>query len=443
VEYQQGGISGIWELCTANDGAFDETEEEFICNFGSPSDDEYTLYFRTLDYLGNETPDGSEPTITFTVDLTNPTLTNTTSQTLSYDTESSTLHFTTNENATCRYATNENTPWNDMTLFQTTGETSHQTPIESLSQGNEYTYSIRCQDEKENESQETFTITIAPKEEDRKVSDSSFQTENETSSTKQRKDKTLYFTKEGITLTGEDSSIANGRIKVYLNNRRIQTIDIDENGNYESEFDIKHGNEGTLKLKYYDQYGTKVKQEEQEIHVDTKKPQWINTLPEELTIERNQRIDFPIQEKDTGIDFYKVRLEPIRGWRKQDESYYYIPETVPNGTYKLYVRTCDKADNCTQENIKLTVIEEESQEGKENTDQSTQQQDSQTPVSQESVQGVETQREETKDTTPKTESEAPNEKFPSFTPEGRQETQETPSQDSCQSIWWNPFTWEC
>ena len=321
-----------------------------------------------------------------------------------------------------------------MTPFQTTGATSHETPIDSLDQGKDYTYSIHCRDQWNNESQQNFTITVAPKEEDRNISDSSFQTENEENSTKQKKDKTLYFTKEGITMEGKDSSLAKGRIKVYFNNRRIKTIDVEENGEYESEFDIKHGKDGTLKLKYYDQYGTRVKTERQEIHVDKKKPKFTTNLPKELTLERDQRIDFPTIEKDTGIDFYKVRLEPVRGWRKQDESFYYIPQAVPNGAYRLYIRTCDKADNCTQENIKLTVIDPKSKEPIEE-NQKTQEQGQQT---QQEVQGVEASN--TKDL---------QEEQNPFTPSGRQSVHNETlsntlhSSNSCQRKWWNPFTWEC
>src|SRR3989344_1578306 len=66
---------------------------------------------------------------------------------LSAGTTQTTLSFSTDENATCKYATSANTAYSSMAnTFSTTGGTSHSTTISGLSNGSSYIYYIRCQD---------------------------------------------------------------------------------------------------------------------------------------------------------------------------------------------------------------------------------------------------------------------------------------------------------
>ncbi|MBE9483407.1 MAG: hypothetical protein IMY74_01085, partial [Bacteroidetes bacterium] len=66
-------------------------------------------------------------------------------------TTSTTLSLSTNENATCRYSTTAGVSYSSMTdTFSTTGGTSHSTTISGLSDGDSYSYCVRCQDDSGN-----------------------------------------------------------------------------------------------------------------------------------------------------------------------------------------------------------------------------------------------------------------------------------------------------
>jgi hypothetical protein len=71
VQYQIDDTGGSWSNCTAIDGAFDEAYESFTCNVGTAlSDGEHTIYVRSTDSNLHTTPSGEEATDTFTIDTT-------------------------------------------------------------------------------------------------------------------------------------------------------------------------------------------------------------------------------------------------------------------------------------------------------------------------------------------------------------------------------------
>lgn len=64
-----------WESCVSNDGQFNETVENFVCNPSSPlNDGQYTVLFRARDDELNVTEPGNEPTLELTVDTVDPLL---------------------------------------------------------------------------------------------------------------------------------------------------------------------------------------------------------------------------------------------------------------------------------------------------------------------------------------------------------------------------------
>jgi hypothetical protein len=84
------------------------------------------------------------------------------SGTLSSGTTQTTLSLTTDENATCRYSTTAGTAYSSMTnTFSTTGNTSHSTTVSGLSDGNTYTYYVRCQDGAGNANTIDFSISFS------------------------------------------------------------------------------------------------------------------------------------------------------------------------------------------------------------------------------------------------------------------------------------------
>ena len=82
--------------------------------------------------------------------------------TLPSGTTSTTLSLTTNENATCRYSTTPGVSYSSMTdTFSTTGGTSHSTTISGLSDGDSYSYCVRCQDDSGNVNTSDYGISFS------------------------------------------------------------------------------------------------------------------------------------------------------------------------------------------------------------------------------------------------------------------------------------------
>ncbi|MEI8103841.1 MAG: Ig-like domain-containing protein [Candidatus Moraniibacteriota bacterium] len=106
---------------------------------------------------------GSPVSITVSNDIVPPVRSNGSPSTnLPAGTTQATLSLITNENATCKYATSAGTAYASMpSTFTTTGGTSHNTVVTGLSNGNSYTYSIRCQDASSNPNTDDYSITFS------------------------------------------------------------------------------------------------------------------------------------------------------------------------------------------------------------------------------------------------------------------------------------------
>jgi hypothetical protein len=77
-------------------------------------------------------------------------------------TTQATLSLSTNEAATCRYATSAGVAWASMVnTFATTGGTTHSTTVSGLSNGNSYTYYVRCRDAATNANPDDFPIAFS------------------------------------------------------------------------------------------------------------------------------------------------------------------------------------------------------------------------------------------------------------------------------------------
>jgi len=77
-------------------------------------------------------------------------------------TTGTTLSLTTNENATCRCSNVAGISYDSMTeTFTTTGSTSHSTTVDGLSDGNSYTYCVRCRDMAGNANTDDFEISFS------------------------------------------------------------------------------------------------------------------------------------------------------------------------------------------------------------------------------------------------------------------------------------------
>ena len=126
----------------------------------APSDEAATTYNHSYDeivvYEGYVPPSGDP-------DTTPPSRSNPSpSGELSAGTTNTNISLTTNESATCRYLTTPNTAYSSMTnTFSTTGSTSHSTPVDGLSDGNSYTYCVRCRDMAGNANTDDFVISFS------------------------------------------------------------------------------------------------------------------------------------------------------------------------------------------------------------------------------------------------------------------------------------------
>jgi hypothetical protein len=82
--------------------------------------------------------------------------------TLAAGTTQTTLSVTTNENATCRYSATANIAYASMAnTFTTTGTTSHSTTVTGLTNGQSYSYYVRCQDTAGNPDTGDYSIAFS------------------------------------------------------------------------------------------------------------------------------------------------------------------------------------------------------------------------------------------------------------------------------------------
>lgn len=111
----------------------------------------------------NETTTSAPLSVTVSNDLTPPVRSaGAPSTSLAAGTTSTSISLTTDENATCKYATSAGTAYASMsTTFGTTGSTSQSTTVSGLSNGNTYSYYVRCQDSFSNPNTDDYTITFS------------------------------------------------------------------------------------------------------------------------------------------------------------------------------------------------------------------------------------------------------------------------------------------
>jgi hypothetical protein len=108
----------------------------------------YTYTVKAVDGEDNESAISAPAQATTFAGDTTPPVVSVTGPTgvLAAGTTSASLTVTTNENATCRYAATSGVAYASMTLMTTTGGTSHSSTISGLSNGNSYTYYVKCRD---------------------------------------------------------------------------------------------------------------------------------------------------------------------------------------------------------------------------------------------------------------------------------------------------------
>lgn len=307
---------------------------------------------------------GGYSTHTFDVsagDNTAPTVTDNTNSKFHTDTIEVTLSLTTDENSTCHYSTNQSDVYAAMTAFTTTGTTAHSALVNNLTPG-DYTYYAICRDGVGNDTNYTLAFEIAQRENETGTSDAKLKIDGNNEALDE--DKKIYFDENEGRLKGQDNTIANGTVKIYKEGKKYATVDVDSDGSWSKKLSFGHDKTYTLKLKFYDQYGTLRDEKEYDAKVDTEKPKFTDSFPQTLTIQKDDKINFESTD-DTGVDYYKIRIldnqgHIVRAWRKQTKSFYLIPENVLNQADTIVVRAYDKAGNYAEEKTHLNIGESQS-----------------------------------------------------------------------------------
>lgn len=101
--------------------------------------------------------------------------------------------------------------------------------------------------------------------------------------------------------------------------------------------------------------------------IDSKNPVFVKVFPNVLTVTRREQIEFKAEDQTSGVDYYRVKLldkngKILRDWRKQTESYYFIPEDVINEVTTIVVRAYDKAGNSAEQKTTLKIVENKTPE---------------------------------------------------------------------------------
>jgi len=156
------GVSGVqFKLDTNTNIGSEDTTSSYGVTWDSTAvaDGSHTLIAVARDAAGNY---ATSTAVTVTVDNTAPVRSaGSPSGTLVYGTTGTTLSLTTNETGTCKYATSSGTAYGSMTAFTTTAGTTHSTSITGLSDGNTYTYYVKCSDDQGNINATDYSISFS------------------------------------------------------------------------------------------------------------------------------------------------------------------------------------------------------------------------------------------------------------------------------------------
>lgn len=219
------GTTGItWaNAATSGSGSGSGCSGETSCNWSvssiSLNEGSNAITITGADAAANEGTD----TITVTLDTTPPSRNNgAPSGTLDAGTTSTSISLTTNETATCKYGTSAGVAYGSLpNTFSSTNSTSHSTTVGSLSDGNSYTYYVRCQDVLNNANTSDFSISFSVDEESVVTINppSSLNTTHSSTVTVLSPPSTLDTTNTGsITVLGQPSSLnqTGGEPPVFL-----------------------------------------------------------------------------------------------------------------------------------------------------------------------------------------------------------------------------------
>ena|GEM_PF-4095289 len=300
-------------------------------------------------------------------DITPATLSNgAPSGTLASGSTTATLSLSTNENATCKYGTVSGTAYDSIAnTFSTTGITSHSQNISGLSDGNSYSYYVRCEDSGSNQNTSDFTISFSVADtpaactsftysqwgscqsngtqtrtvisslpngcaggspvlsqscvysgdDDEESEDVDIETLADSIGTPYAKianyikekldgDKKIYSKKKEFDLKGKDPALAGGTVKLYEDGDLEDEDTIDEDGEWKLKVDKNKNKTYTFKIKYYDENGDKVESDKYKIKIDSEDPEFTD-LPGKLHKSKGDVVWWKAKDNEE-VDKFKV-----------------------------------------------------------------------------------------------------------------------------------------
>lgn len=172
----------------------------------------------------------------------------------------------------------------------------------------------------------------------------------------------LYVEKDKAKLRGANSEIANGEVEIYKDNKFYAVIGVDGNGKWSKTISFGHNRNYEIKLKFYDEFNTLRDTKEYKLKVDTEDPIFKNEAYNRKNsfhqVMRSERIVFEATDKETDIDYYKVKVldkkgHIIREWKKQVKSFYVLPDKIKEKAGTIKVRAYDKAGNKKEINFEV------------------------------------------------------------------------------------------
>lgn len=277
--------------------------------------------------------------------------------TLHNDTDQVALTLQTTETSTCRYAVTAGTAYATMPfVFETTGRTTHSTPIRNLRPGERYTYFVRCQDTTGNIAETDYVISfkVAPDELATELPMDSPRIRGSLVAKRLPRGETLYFTQSRFFLSGRDKEFVQGRVAVFEGSKKIATAEVNDEGRWKTDFLKRAPGSYEFRFRYNDDNGTIVSEQTRKVVVDVEPPRFVS-FP--TAFGSFQRGETPLFWE--AVDNEKLGKYTIFFGGKtylQEAGSFLLPPQAPLGWQTFRVRATDMAGQSVERALQIFVV---------------------------------------------------------------------------------------